>query len=162
MLLNIITLILLEVTEVQEGTWICPRLYSWRNGWQRMRCWIVSLTQWTWVWANSRRYWRTGKPVMLQPMGSQKVRHDLMTKQQIYLVIDGVRTHTALFPHPSTASNSLWKEANVLSPPVLHSCHPLPTAAILYPQLPPASTCLWSPLSQGRVWPHLSPEKRDD
>ena len=22
--------------------------------------WTASLTQWTWVWANSRRYWRTG------------------------------------------------------------------------------------------------------
>ena len=24
--------------------------------------WMASLTQWTWVWANSRRWWRTGKP----------------------------------------------------------------------------------------------------
>ena len=27
--------------------------------------WMASPTQWTWVWANSRRWWRTGKPVML-------------------------------------------------------------------------------------------------
>ena len=34
--------------------------------------WMASLTQWTWVWANSRRQ-RIGKPGMLQSMGSQRV-----------------------------------------------------------------------------------------
>ena len=33
--------------------------------------WIASLTQWTWVWGNSRRWLRIGKPGMLQSMGSQ-------------------------------------------------------------------------------------------
>ena len=33
---------------------------------------IASLTQWTWVWAISRRYRRTGKPAMLQSMGPQR------------------------------------------------------------------------------------------
>ena len=28
--------------------------------------WMASLTQWTWVWANSRRQWRTEKPGVLQ------------------------------------------------------------------------------------------------
>ena len=27
--------------------------------------WMPSLTQWIWIWANSRRQWRTGKPDML-------------------------------------------------------------------------------------------------
>ena len=31
------------------------------------------LTQWTWVWANFRKWWRTGKPVVLQSMGLQRV-----------------------------------------------------------------------------------------
>ena len=35
--------------------------------------WMASLTQWTWAWANSRRQWRTGKPGVLQSMGSQRV-----------------------------------------------------------------------------------------
>ena len=39
-----------------------------------------SPTQWTCVWANSRRWWRTGKPGMVQFMGSQS--HDLGTEQQ--------------------------------------------------------------------------------
>ena len=33
--------------------------------------WVASPTQWTWVWANSRRWWKTGKPSMLQSMESQ-------------------------------------------------------------------------------------------
>ena len=32
-------------------------------------------------WANSRRWWRTGKPGVLQSMGLQRVGHDLATKQ---------------------------------------------------------------------------------
>ena len=38
--------------------------------------WMASPLQWTWVWASSRRRWRTGEPGMLQSMGSQRVRHD--------------------------------------------------------------------------------------
>ena len=33
--------------------------------------WMASLSQWTWVWASSRRYWRTEKPGVLQFMGLQ-------------------------------------------------------------------------------------------
>ena len=44
--------------------------------------WMASLTHWTWVWANSRRWWRTGKPGMLQSMGSQRVGHNLAIEQQ--------------------------------------------------------------------------------
>ena len=39
----------------------------------------ASPTQWTWVWASSGRWWRTGKPDVLQSMGSQRVRHDWTT-----------------------------------------------------------------------------------
>ena len=42
--------------------------------------WMASLTQWTWVWANSRRQWRTGEPSLLQPMGSQRFRHNWATE----------------------------------------------------------------------------------
>ena len=33
-------------------------------------------TQWTWVWVNSGSWWWTGRPGVLQFMGSQRVRHD--------------------------------------------------------------------------------------
>ena len=36
-----------------------------RRGWQRIR-WLDSYSiQWIWIWANSGRWWRTGKPGML-------------------------------------------------------------------------------------------------
>ena len=44
--------------------------------------WMASLTQQTWAWANSGREWRTGKPGMLQSMGSQRVRHDWANEPQ--------------------------------------------------------------------------------
>ena len=44
--------------------------------------WMASPTQWTRVWANSGRWWRIGKPGVLQSMGLQRVGHDLATKQQ--------------------------------------------------------------------------------
>ena len=44
--------------------------------------WMASLTQWKWVWASSRSWWWTGKPGVLQSMGSQRVRHDWATEQQ--------------------------------------------------------------------------------
>ena len=40
---------------------------------------VASPTHWTWVW-NSGRWWRTGKPGMLQFMGSQRVGQDLVTE----------------------------------------------------------------------------------
>ena len=38
--------------------------------------WMASPTQRTWVSANCRRWWRTGRPGMLQSVGSQTLRHD--------------------------------------------------------------------------------------
>ena len=44
--------------------------------------WMASPTQWTWIWASSGSWWWTGKPGALQFMGSQRVGHDWMTKQE--------------------------------------------------------------------------------
>ena len=38
--------------------------------------WMASSTQWTWVWVNSRSWRWTGRPGVLQSMGSQRVGHD--------------------------------------------------------------------------------------
>ena len=42
--------------------------------------WMASLTQWTWVWASSGSWWWTGKPGVLQSMGSQRVGRDWVTE----------------------------------------------------------------------------------
>ena len=41
---------------------------------------VASLTGWTWVWASSGSWWWTGKPGMVQSMGSQRVGHDWVTE----------------------------------------------------------------------------------
>ena len=38
--------------------------------------WMVSPTRWTWVCASSENWWLSGKPAVLQSMGSQRVGHD--------------------------------------------------------------------------------------
>ena len=42
---------------------------------QRMRWLDGSPSQWTWVWVGSGSCWWTGRPGMLQSMGSQRVGH---------------------------------------------------------------------------------------
>ena len=42
--------------------------------------WMASPTQWTWVWVNSRSCWWTGRPGVLQFMGSERVGHDWVTE----------------------------------------------------------------------------------
>ena len=42
--------------------------------------WMASPTWWTWVWASSGSWWWTGKPGVLQSVGSPRVRHDWATE----------------------------------------------------------------------------------
>ena len=44
--------------------------------------WMASLTQRTWVWASSGRWWRTGQPGVLQSLRLQRVRHDWEIERQ--------------------------------------------------------------------------------
>ena len=66
--------------------WLIWRPWCWERlkwgerddrGWD---CWMASLTQWTWVLVNSRSWWWTGRPGMLQFRGSQRVGHDWATE----------------------------------------------------------------------------------
>ena len=71
----------------------CEVLTQWKRlwWWEGLRAggegddrgwdgWMSSLTQWTWVWLNSRRWWRTGRPGLLWFLGSQRVRQDWVTE----------------------------------------------------------------------------------
>ena len=44
--------------------------------------WMASRIQWTLTWADSGRQWGTGRPGLLQFMGSQRAGHDLVTGPQ--------------------------------------------------------------------------------
>ena len=71
----------------------CKELTHWKRPWcwERLKAggegddrgwngWMASLTQWTWVWVSSGNWWWTGKPGVLQPMGSQSIGHSWATE----------------------------------------------------------------------------------
>ena len=65
--------------------WCWERLSAGQEGDDRGQDgWMASSTQWTWVWARSGRWWRTGKSGVLQSMGLQRVGHNWVVelKQQ--------------------------------------------------------------------------------
>ena len=67
----------------KKKTWCWERLKAGGDGDDREQDgWIASATQWTWVWASSRRQWRTGTPGVLQSMGLKRVRHNWQPEQQ--------------------------------------------------------------------------------
>ena len=59
--------------------------------------WMVSPTWWTWVWVNSGSWWWTGRPSVLQSMGSQRVRHDWATELNFRLIHAEVCQNTTKF-----------------------------------------------------------------
>ena len=72
---------------------------GWMTGWDG---WMVSPTQWIWVWVSSGSWWWTGKPGMLQSMGSQRAKHDWATELTerfstvfiFHCIYSGVRCHS--------------------------------------------------------------------
>ena len=69
--------------------------------------WMASFTHWTWIWTNSGRQWRTGKPGVLQSMGSQKVRHNWTTTIPISVL------QTQLFSHNQCYQLFMYLSRNV-------------------------------------------------
>ena len=80
------------------ATW-CEEMTHWKRPWcwERLKAggegddrgwdgWMASATWWTRVWASSRSWWWTGKPGVLQFMGSQRVGHDWATELSIPFV----------------------------------------------------------------------------
>ena len=64
-----------------KGPWCWERLKVGREGDGRgWDGWMASPTGWTWVWSSSRSWWWTGRPGVLQSMGSQRIRHDWATE----------------------------------------------------------------------------------
>ena len=73
-----------ELTHLKRP-WCWERLKAGGEGFDRgWDGWMVLPTQWTWVWVNSRSWWWTGKPGVLQSMGSQRVGHDWATDELDY------------------------------------------------------------------------------
>ena len=68
-------------TDSFEKPWCWERLKAGGEGDDRgWDGWMVSPTQWTWVWVSFRSWWWTGKLGMLQYMGSKRVGQDWATE----------------------------------------------------------------------------------
>ena len=71
---------LMQTADSLEKT-LMERLRASREGSDRgWDGWMASLTQWTWVWESSGSWWWTGRPGVLQSVGSQRVKHDWATE----------------------------------------------------------------------------------
>ena len=69
-----------ELTHLQRP-WCWEKLKAGGKGDDRgWDSWMASLTPWIRVWASSGSWWWTGRPGVLQSMGSQRVRHDWATE----------------------------------------------------------------------------------
>ena len=100
------------------------------------------LTQCTWVWANSRSWWWTGRPGVLQSMGSQRVGHDRVTElswselKQLFRRVDGI-CHD-LCPEEILAECIQWSKLEKHTPADIHTrcgCSKTKTHSFLFPSL---------------------------
>ena len=78
--------------------WRWERLKAWEEeddrGWEG---WMASGPRWTWFWANSRRWWRTGTSGILQSTWSQRSQHKLATELNRWSVILSTFSYTFLW-----------------------------------------------------------------
>ena len=63
---------------------------------------------WTWVWASSGRWWRTGKPGVLQSKGLQRVGHDWTTILYIGMWIRYAQSPNLSLPLPPLVTMSVF------------------------------------------------------
>jgi len=69
-----------ELTHLKRS-WFWERLRAGGEGGDRGGDgWMASPTQWTWVWVDPGSWWWTGRPGVLQFMGSQRVGHNWATE----------------------------------------------------------------------------------
>ena len=92
---------LMRRTDSLEKLWCWERLKAEGEG--DDRGWMASPTQWTWVWVNSGSWRWSGRPGVLQSMGSQRVGHDWATELNwtelsVFLRIIYLERKASLFP----------------------------------------------------------------
>ena len=131
-----------ELTHLKRP-WCWERLRAGAEGDDRgWDGWMVSPTQWTWVWVNSGSWWWTGRPGVLQSMGSQRVRHDWATElnwnqlnhqledhnqylQNLLTEVSRILTSTILNDLKSTWKMPFWRRSETILASLLllsHSC----------------------------------------
>ena len=82
-----------ELTHLKR-LWCWERLNTGGKGDNRgWNGWMASPTWWTWIWVSSRSWWWTGRPGVLQSMGSQRVGHDWVTELNWKSISSGAGSH---------------------------------------------------------------------
>ena len=105
--------IFLGSTDAEAETpifWLPDALTHWKRPWcwERLMAegegddrgwdgWMASLTQWTWISVSSGNWWWTGKPGVLQSLGSQRVRHDWATNPYFFLFVFAYQVFMSLY-----------------------------------------------------------------
>ena len=101
--------LMLKLTLQCLATWCEERTHLKRPWcWERLRassrgddrgcdgC-MASLTQWTWVWGNSRSWWWIGRPDVLRFMGSRRVGYDWATELNWSMIFENHESSLVLF-----------------------------------------------------------------
>ena len=83
-------------TDSWKRPWCCESLKAGEGEDRGGDGWMLSSTQWTWVWASSGKWWRTGKPGMLQSMRSQRGTwlSDWRTTTQVSVILNTLEFFT--------------------------------------------------------------------
>ena len=88
--------------------------------------WMASPIRWTWVWVNSGSWWWTGRPGVLQFMGSQRDGHDWATELNWTELTEYLFTSIAMYASPllnslltKLAQFSIVVSQCVKNPPVI-------------------------------------------
>ena len=90
-------------TDSWKRPWCWERLKAGEGGDRGCDGWMASLTQWTWVWASSGRWWRTGQPGVLY------VVHGV-TKSQTWLSDWPTTTHLKVLNFITSAKTLFTKK----------------------------------------------------
>ena len=121
-----------------EELTLWKRLWCWEGlgaggegdsrGWDG---WMASRTRWTWVWVNSGSWWWTGRPGVLQFMGSQGVGHDWATElswtelnggwEEKWEEVPGESIHYVVVHCRDSGRQHLFQEGLSVSHPRLHN-----------------------------------------
>ena len=129
---------------VEKNPWCWERLRAEEEGVSGWDGWMSSPMQWTWTWANSGRWWGTGRPGVLQSMGSQRVGHDWATEHHHHQNLDSVDMwkSSQFCLSPSRGLNQVYSLRNVL-PPLSSSSPPSSSPPS---SSPPSSSSSLNPL----------------
>ena len=117
--------------------WKRPWCWEWlkargEGDGRRQDDWMASPTQWTWVWVNSRSWWWTGEPGVLQSMGSQRVGQDWATELNWTTIVDINK-----YRHCKKRSQFKWLKKMINFTGLTYSLLPKVTGASPAPRSPP-------------------------